>query len=100
MPKSSKHINYYEAIIQLRPDHKEIREFIYRQLEKRGEWISREVPLKTGLDLYASSQRTSRSLAPRIKKMFKAEIKVTRKLVTQEKMSGKKLYRATVLIRT
>ena len=90
---------YYEAIIQLRPADEKVVAFVRGQLEERGAFISKEEKLKTGIDLYVSDQRFARALSKKLKKKFGGEVKLTRKLHTISKSSGKPLYRVTVLFR-
>ncbi len=91
---------YYEGILQLRPFDKEVYEWVKKQIDKdEQQFISREEEVKGGLDIYVTSQRKLRSLAPRFKKKFKGEVKVTRKLYGVNKMTSRKIYRGTVLFR-
>lgn len=91
---------YYEAIIQIRPAKEEILNFIKKRIEERkGVFVSKIEELKTGVDLYISDQRFARALASKLRKTFKGEVKLTRKLHTVSKRTGKKLYRVTVLFR-
>jgi NMD protein affecting ribosome stability and mRNA decay len=92
--------SYYEAIIQIRPSNKEVLEFIDKKIsERKGMFISKVEKLKTGVDLYVSDQRFARALSKFLKKKFGGEVKLTRKLHTVSKRTGKPLYRVTVLFR-
>jgi nonsense-mediated mRNA decay protein 3 len=92
--------NYFEAIIQLRPYDEEIFNFLKKRIRKRdGVFITKVIQLKTGIDIYISSQRYARRLGQDMKKAFKGELKITRKLHTQSRETSKLLYRATVLFR-
>ena len=92
--------NYFEAIIQIRPYNEEVFRFLKKRIEKReGVFISKIIELKTGIDIYVSSQRFARRLGTDMKKAFKGELKVTRKLHTESRQTSRKLYRATVLFR-
>ena len=91
--------SYYEAIIQLRPADKKVIDFVRSQIKERKAFISKEEILKTGVDIYMSDQRFARSLSKKLKVKFCGEVKLTRKLHTVSKSSGKKLYRVTVLFR-
>ena len=92
---------YFEAIIQLRPYRDDVYAFLEKEIDKReGVFISKIVEHKFGIDLYISSQKFARRLGATMRKKYrKAEIKITRKLHTQDRLTSKKLYRATVLIR-
>jgi len=99
---ASKHCMYYEAKIQLRPYKQTIYDFIYQQIKKYPQiWISKEEKLKTGIDIYISSQKFARStLAPKIKRIFKAKVVISKQLYGRHKDKQTGIYRATVLIRT
>ncbi|HII14731.1 MAG TPA: hypothetical protein HA362_00300 [Nanoarchaeota archaeon] len=96
-----KHAEYYEAIIQLRPATEEILRFILNRVKERSKnvHISKLKELPTGVDIYISSQSYARSIGKKLKRSFQGDLKVTRTLHTQDRMSGKQLYRATVLFR-
>lgn len=96
MPNAS----YYEAIIQIRPADKKVLDFVRNQIEKRKNvFVSKIEEFKYGVDIYISDQRFARALGKRLKKVFGGEVKLSRKLHTVSKSSGKKLYRVTVLFR-
>ena len=104
MPKSIvfRKDNYYEAIIQLRPYDEEIFDFIEAEIKRRTEavFVTRIEELKTGIDIYLTSQKFARGLGPRIKKKFKGwELKMTRKIHTRDKQKSRNVYRATILLR-
>ena len=102
MPKSMllEPSKYFEAIIQLRPYDDKVFDYIENAIHKRkGVFISRIDELKTGIDIYVSSQKFARALGAKLKRQFKGELKVTKKLHTEDRLTSKKLYRATVLFR-
>ena len=91
---------YYEAILQIRPEKKEILDFIKEHLNKRKNvFISKTIYHKTGSDIYLSSQKFTKSLGNQLKKRFKGELKITRSLYGISKKTGKTVYRLTVLFR-
>lgn len=91
---------YYEAILQLRPRDDKVLEFIKKRIEdKKNVFISRIDEVKTGLDIYISSQRFARSLGHRLKKSFDGKVVYSRKLFTVSRKTGKRVYRVTVLFR-
>ncbi len=95
-----KHKNYFEATIQLRPYKIEVDSWIEKQINKREDvFISRKVKVKGGIDIYLSSQRFARALGNKLKKAFKGELKMSRTLFTQNRMTSKRVYRVTVLFR-
>ena len=93
--------NYFEAVIQLRPYDEEVYLFIEKEIKKRKDnvYISKIVELKSGIDIYISSQKFARTLGPRIKKRFDGELKMTRTIHTRYKLKSRNVYRATVLFR-
>ena len=96
----NKHVDYFEAIIQIRPYAEEVESWIEKQIKKRNDvTISKRLLVRGGLDLYISSQRFARSLGPKLKKVFKGEVKITKKLFSVNRMTSKRIYRATVLLR-
>jgi NMD protein affecting ribosome stability and mRNA decay len=105
MPKSTLFNNpkYYEAIIQLRPFDEGVFNFIKKEIgEPRGKrvFISRIDELKTGIDIYMSSQKFARNLGQKMKRKFRGwKLLITRKMVTADKMESRNLYRATILFR-
>ena len=94
------HKNYYEAIIQLRPASPEVVDFVKGQIRNRENvFISKEVKLKTGIDLYISSQRLALAIGKKLKRRFKGTIKVSNALYGINKFSSKEVYRVTLCYR-
>lgn len=105
MPKST-HFNnpkYYEAIIQLRPYNSEVFDFLEQNIKNKHNpnyFISKIEELKTGIDIYFSSQKYARTLGQLLKRKFpKGELLVTMKMHTWDRMKSRELSRATVLFR-
>src|SRR3989344_5535115 len=100
MKNNNRHAGYYEAILQLRPAKPEILDFVNEMLQRKGVNVSKVVELKNGVDLYLSDQKFSRSvLGPQLKRRFKGELKITRSLYGQNKLTSRLVYRATILFR-
>jgi len=101
MTKKTYHEDYWEAKIQLRPATEEILRFIKNRIKEReGVFISKTEELKDeGVDIYLSSQKYAQTIARGLKKSFGGEIKISRTLHTQHKMTSKRIYRVTVLFR-
>lgn len=92
--------DYYEAVIQIRPNDEKVFAFIRNDINKRNDvFISNAIEKKYGLDIYVSSQRYVRSLAKRLKQQFKGELKLTYTLHTEDRQTSRKLHRATLLFR-
>jgi len=91
---------YYEAIIQIRPQREEVIAFALANIAKRKDvFISKTIKLKTGIDIYISSQRFARALGVQLKRRFRGEVKITRRLYGVSRETSKTLYRVTVLFR-
>ncbi len=91
---------YFEAKIQLRPYDKEVFDYIMREIDKRkGVFVSKIDELKTGVDIFMSDQRFARRLGKMLKDKYKGELKITRTLFSQDKLTSKLIYRGTVLFR-
>jgi nonsense-mediated mRNA decay protein 3 len=98
--QNSRHSLYFEAIIQLRPLKEEVFNFIVNHIDNRNDCeITQTKKLKTGIDIYVTSQKFARALGKKLKKTFKGTLKSTRSLHTQSRQTGKRLYRVTVLFR-
>ncbi len=92
--------NYYEGKLQLRNPNEEVLNFINNQFKNNEKvWIAKAERLKTGIDLYISSNRFLLSLGKKLKKSFKGELKTSRKLFSKSRLTSKQLYRVTVLFR-
>jgi|SRR3989344_1100284 len=97
---SDKHKDYFQAIIQLRPNDEKLLNFVLSQVkERKYVFISKEVKLKTGIDLYISDQKFARALGKKLKKSFKGKLILSRQLHTRDRMSSKDIYRVTVCFR-
>jgi len=91
---------YFQAKLQLRPCTKEILHFVYNEIDKREDClISREEGLKTGVDLYLTSQKFAQILGRKLKLKFKGKVTISRTLFGINKMTSKKVYRVTILFR-
>ncbi len=98
--KAEKHAEYFEAILQVRPANVEFLKFIEEELARRPDVkVSKEVPLKTGVDLYLSSRQFTWSLGQKLKRRFKGTLTMSRTLHTQDRMRSTEVHRSTVLYR-
>ena len=97
----SRHPEYYEAILQIRPVKNEVLDFIRESINKKGDvHISKVIELKTGVDIYLDNQRYVRSvLGPQLKKRFKGDLVISKSLYGKHRMTSRMIYRATVLFR-
>jgi len=96
-----KNPNYFEAVLQLRNPNDEMFRFIDNQLKGRKDvFVAKEEELKTGVDIYISSWRFAIALGRKLKRSYKGEIKISRRLHTRNKITSKDVYRVTVLFRS
>ena len=95
-----RHSKYYEAILQIRPATDELVQFVIKYLEQRKDCqISNVEELKTGLDIYLTSQRVALALGKKLKERFKGILIISRQLHHRDKFTSKDVYRVTVLFR-
>lgn len=95
-----KNPQYFEGILQLRKPNEEALNFIRNQFKKNEKaWIAKQEKLKTGIDLYISSNKFLMQLGKKLKKSFKGELKTSRKLHTKNRLTSRNVYRVTVLFR-
>ena len=91
---------YYEAIVQLRPRDEELITYVRKQLLKTTKtYISKQIDKKFGIDLYLGSWRYAIALGRKLKRVFKGELIISRRLYGVSKETSKDLYRVTVLFR-
>ncbi len=95
-----KNPSYFEGILQLRNPNEECINFIRNYFKNNSRaWIAREEFIKTGVDLYISSNKVLLALGKKLKKSFNGELTISRRIHTQNKMTSKDVYRITVLFR-
>ncbi|MFH1209562.1 MAG: NMD3-related protein [archaeon] len=91
---------YFESILQLRPFNQEVLDYVIKKIKENGTvFISKEIQLKTGIDLYLSSNRFAIALGKMLRKRFKGTVKLSRSLYSRDKQTTKLLYRVTVCFR-
>ena|SRR3989344_5909627 len=96
----SYHVDYFQAIFQIRPKDNELIKFLEKQVEKNHKvWISKKVNLKTGVDYYISSNKFARQIGKKMKESFPGELKESVKLFSRDKLRSKDMYRVTVCFR-
>ena len=104
MPKHTapdqRHALYYQAIVQLRPAEDRLVEYSLNYLkEKEHVTIPKIDKLKTGIDIYVSSNRAALALGKKLKHVFKGELTLSRQLHTRDRQTNRDVYRVTVLFR-
>ena len=98
----SRHPDYYEAIVQLRPSRDDILDFINETISRRNDVrISKVIEMKKdAVDIYLTNQKFARStLGPQLKRKFKGELKFSKALYGRHKTTNRLIYRATILFR-
>lgn len=99
MPKE-KPPDYFEGILQLRNVTQELYDWVYDIIEREKRvHIAKEKMVTNGYDLYLSDNHYLQALGKRLKKKYIGELKVSRKLHTQSRITSKLLYRVTVMFR-
>lgn len=85
----------------MRKPNQETINFIRNQFRNNKKaWIAKEEKLKTGIDYYISSNHFLLALGKKLKKSFKGELKISRRLQTKNRITSKNVYRVTVLFRS
>ena len=91
---------YFEAIIQLRPDNNELISFVKNLIgKKEGVYITNEIHKKYGSDLYITSRKFATFLGKKLKKAFKGELITSRTLYSMDRQTSKGIYRVTICFR-
>lgn len=91
---------YYQGILQLRDPTKEIIDFIIKDVEKRKDvFIAKTPKVKGGRDFYISSNKYLQILGKKLQTRFGGELKVSPKLFSRDRQTGKNIYRLSVYFR-
>ena len=103
---------YYESVVQFRADSREIKkeeyemanEIVARTLDKQVKvdklaYCPQIAKLKEGYDYYIGSLKTGRKIAENLKEEFGGIIKESPRLISEDKSTGKGLYRIWISIR-
>lgn len=109
---SKRNAGYYEAVIQLRADNRELEEeeikqaeeIIHRTLEKQMKkdklaYIPQVAKLKEGNDYYIGSLKTAKKVVEHIKEELGGITKESPRLISEDKSTGKGLYRIWISFR-
>ena len=109
---SKKQSGYYETVIQLRADRREIKseeysladEIVQRTLEKQEKsdklaYCPQIANLKEGYDYYIGSFKSGKKVAEALKEEFGGIIKESPRLISEDKSTGKGLYRIWISVR-
>ena len=103
---------YYESVIQFRADKREIKveeyakadEIVERTLNKQSKsdklaYCPQIAKLKEGYDYYIGSLKSGRKVAEALKEEFGGIIKESPRLISEDKSTGKGLYRIWISVR-
>ncbi len=103
---------YYEAVIQLRADKrplskaeiktadKIIKETLNRMwVKSRMAYLAQRVEMKEGIDYYIGSQKAARKVISALRDVFGGVMKESPRLISQDKSTGKGLYRTWISLR-
>ena len=103
---------YYESVIQFRAANREIKdeeyekadEVVARTLDKQAKvdklaYCPQIAKLKEGYDYYIGSLKTGRKVADALKEEFGGVIKESPRLISEDKSTGKGLYRIWISVR-
>lgn len=109
---SKQQSGYYESVIQLRADERELTktekektdEIVDRTLANRYNkdklaYLVQKAKLKEGNDFYIGSYKSGKKVADAIQEEFGGIIKESPRLISQDKSTGKGLYRIWISIR-
>ncbi len=97
--KLAKHPLYYEAILQLRNPNKQVLNLVKGEVKRKKVGVAKIEKVKNGYDYYLADQRFARQAGKKLKSKFKGILKVTAKLYSISRQTGKQIYRLTVLYR-
>lgn len=95
----AKHPLYYEAILQLRNPNKQVMNFAKDEIERKKIGVAKAEKVRNGYDYYLADQKFARQLGKKLKSKFKGILKVTAKLYSVSRQTGKQIFRLTVLYR-
>ncbi len=103
--RTTKHVNYFEAILQLRNPYGDVEDIMHYVIEdikekaQEGIFISKKKKVTNGFDLYLSSNSFAVEIGRELYRKFGGELKISKKTFSQHKLTSKVLYRVTVLFR-
>jgi len=90
-------LEYYEAILQLRPFNQEVYDFVLSEIDKRNSvFITKAEKKKYGIDFRLTSSRFTEALGKKLKFKFGGALTKSRKIYGYSKGKGKVVYRLTI----
>ncbi len=103
--RTTKHVNYFEAILQLRNPYGDVEDMMHYVIQRtkekaqEGVFISKRKKTTNGFDLYLSSNSFAVEIGRELYRAFGGELKISKKTFSQHKLTSRVLYRVTVLFR-
>lgn len=95
----SKHPLYYEAILQLRNPDAKVLDLVDKEIERKQIGVAKVEKVRGGFDFYLADQKFAQQAGKMLRKKFGGVVKVTAKLYSVSRQTGKQIYRVTVLYR-
>ncbi|MCL2116106.1 MAG: NMD3-related protein [Methanobrevibacter sp.] len=109
---SKRNSGYYEAVIQFRSDKRELANEEITQADKivkkslrsqfkrnKLAYLAEKAIMKEGIDYYIGSYKAAKKIASDLKNRFGGVIKESPRLISQDKSTGKGLYRIWISVR-
>lgn len=90
---------YFEATVQLRNVDKNVIDFVLERLSEHGVVVAKEEWYKHGVDFYVSDSGFAQKMGRELQQRFGGMVKKTAKIFTRDHMTGKDVYRVTVLFK-
>ena len=90
----------YQGVLQIRPNDKNVLDYVYREIEKSGNvFITKEVVKKFGVDLYLTNKFFLIQLGKKLKQRFPGTIARSRSLYGTNRVTSRLVYRTTICFR-
>jgi nonsense-mediated mRNA decay protein 3 len=99
---AKKGTQYFEGVLQLRSPTGEVTRFVERELaaqERKGVFVNKVKQCKDGQDLYLTSARFLKVLGRKLQRRFGGDLKISHKLFSRNRQTGRNVYRVNVLFR-
>ncbi|MBD3310692.1 hypothetical protein GF351_05745 [Candidatus Woesearchaeota archaeon] len=94
------HPQYFEGTLQLRNPDPEVVDFVRKQIKKnRHVFVAKESRVRGGIDIQLSSQKFMQQLGKKLQQSFGGDLKISRKLYSRHRQTGKNIYRVNVMFR-
>ncbi len=90
---------YFEGVLQLRNPSDDVLDYLEKEVLKmseKGGYITKQVKLKNGYDLYFTSNKGLNAFGKNLKTRFGGILKSAAKLQTRDKLRSRDLYRISV----